>query len=584
MERVTPMKTTLTAMFALSLTALPGLADAQSAHDPIPLSQIVGPKGQRPGAASGKKTPPGGLRKEVPPRLVVLLVADQFRAEFLTRFGRDFGPKGFRRLLGEGAVFTGRYEQQNTYTGPGHALLASGSFAYVNGIMQNKFYNFATKRSESMLFDGSAKLLHGETTPDDETSPRNFEGSTIGDELRLASPQSKVLGLALKDRGAIMLAGRTGTAYFQSEATGDVTTSTYYRSELPEWLQKLNAQRPTDAAFGKSWDRVLPKDRYVGADDSKWEAEGKGLGRTFPHPVTGKLAKPGPDFYTTFQHSPFGIDLTFTLAKAAIEGESLGGRGVTDLIGISVTPTDLAGHAYGPYSHEMQDMIFRLDAAIADFLTYLDRRYKPGEVVLAFTADHGAVPIPEEMKERGLSAARLKKAQIKDAVTKALGERFGAGDWVVALEDPSVYLNRPMIAEKKLDPALVERIAAEAVLGLPGVAGAYTRTQLLNGWLPPTRIAQLVARSFYPARSGDVVLVQSPFSFWGKYGEKDQGSTHGSAFRYDTDVPLIFVGSAFVPGNYGVASQNDLAATIARVLGIAEPAGCEGDVLERALR
>ncbi|MCK6544615.1 alkaline phosphatase family protein [Myxococcota bacterium] len=581
MERVTCMKTlALTTTLALCLAPL--AASAQSAHDPIPLSEIVGPRGQRPGA-SDKKRPPSG-RKEVTPRLVVVLVADQFRAEFLTRYGRDFGPKGFRRLMSEGAVFTGRYEQQNTYTGPGHALLASGSFAYVNGIMQNKFYNFATKRSESMLFDASAKLLHGETTPDDETSPRNFEGSTIGDELRLASPDSKVIGLALKDRGAIMLAGRTGTAYFQSEATGDVTTSTYYRSDLPEWLVKFNAARPADAAFGKSWERVLPKDRYVGADDSKWEAEGKGMGRTFPHPVTGKLSKPGPDFYTMFQHSPFGIDLTFALAKAAIEGEALGGRGVTDMLGISVTPTDLAGHAYGPYSHEMQDMIFRLDGALADFLGYLDRRYKPGEVVLAFTADHGAVPIPEEMKERGLSAARLKKAQIKEAVTKALNERFGAADWVLALEDPSVYLNRPVIAEKKVDPALVERAAAEAVLGLPGVAGAFTRTQLLNGWLPPTRIAELVARSFYPARSGDVVIVQSPFSFWGKYGEKDQGSTHGSAYRYDTDVPLVFVGAAFVPGNYGVASQNDLAPTLARVLGIGEPAGCEGDVLDRALR
>lgn len=570
------MKRSLLGLF-LALLA-PAAALAQSAHDPIPLDAVVPPRGAK------KGPPPKAGAKSSSPRLVVVLVADQFRAEFLTRYSRNFGPKGLRRLMQEGAVFTGRYEQQNTYTGPGHATIASGSWAYVNGISQNKFYNFSTKRSEAMLFDEGAKLLSGETAPDDETSPKNFMGSTLGDEIRFQTPQSKSIGIALKDRGAILLGGRSGQAYFQSEATGEMTSSTYYMKDVPEWVKRFNGEKRADKAFGKKWERLYPADKYQSDDDKKWEAEGKGLGRSFPHTVDGKLKAPGPDFYAMFQHTPYGLDLTFDFARAAMESEQLGKRGVTDFLGLSITPTDLAGHAYGPYSQENEDMVYRVDQAIAGFLAELDKRFQPGEVLLVFTADHGAVAIPEESAERHLDATRLKKAAIKSAVTAALKARFFDGEWVVGLEDPSVYLNRALIAEKKLDPELVERVAAEALLGLPGVAAAYTRTQLLNGWLPPVEKAQYVARSYYPSRGGDVVILQAPFSFWGKYGEKDAGSSHGSPYRYDTDVPLIFVGSRFAPGLYGQASQVDLAPTLAAVLGVGEPAGAEGRVLVEALR
>jgi predicted AlkP superfamily pyrophosphatase or phosphodiesterase len=554
---------------------------AQSARDPIPLDTIAKPRAGGAAPALRRNTPAAA---GAAPKLVVILVADQFRADYLRRFGADFGRGGFARLLREGAVFQGHYGQQNTYTGPGHALIASGSYAYVNGIMQNKWWNNRAHRSEAMLHDPEAKLLHGETTAEDETSPRNFWGSTIGDELRLASPESRVVAVALKDRGAIMLGGRTGKAYFQSETTGDMTSSTYYGTALPAWATAWNDRRPADAFFGKTWDRLLPPARYPETDDVATEAGGKGLGRTFPHKVTGKLAKPGPDYFTDLQHTPFGLDLTFDFVRAALDGEKLGKRGVTDLLGISITPTDIAGHAFGAYSQEVHDLVVRLDRAIEAFLADLDHRFAAGEVVLVFTADHGAVPIPEQSAAKGLTAARLKKAAIKDAVDKALQARFGAGAWVLALEDPSLYLDRALIAAKKLDPAEVERVAGEAVLGLPGVLGYHTRTQLQNGWLPPTELARAVARSYVPTRSGDVVIVQAPFSFWGKYAEKDAGATHGSFFRYDTDVPLVFVGKPFRPGNYGDAEMVDLAPTLTELLGVARPAACEGRPLFESLR
>jgi predicted AlkP superfamily pyrophosphatase or phosphodiesterase len=563
-------------LLAVSLLLLSTNAHAQSARDPIPLDTVARPKGP---ARPVRKAAVGAR-----PKLVVLLVADQFRLDYLQRFGADFGGGGFARLLREGAFYRGHYGQQNTYTGPGHALLASGSYAYVNGIMQNKWWNSAAHRSEAMLHDPTAKLLHGETTAEDETSPRNFLGSTIGDELRALSPQSRVVGVALKDRGAILLGGRTGKAFFQSEATGDMTSSTYYGPALPEWASAWNARRPADAFFGKTWERLLPPARYAEPDDVKTESGGKALGRTFPHKVTAKLQKPGPDYYTELQGTPFGLDLTFDFVKAALDGEKLGKRGVTDLLGVSVTPTDIAGHAFGEGSQEVHDMVVRLDRAIEAFLADLDHRFAAGEVLLVFTADHGAVPIPEESAAHGLTAARLKKAQIKDAVTKALNARYGAGDWVLALEDPSIYLDRALIGQRKLDPAEVERVAGEAALTLPGVLGYHTRTQLLNGWLPPTELARAVARSYVPTRSGDVVLVQAPFSFWGKYAEKDFGATHGSYYRYDTDVPLVFVGKSFRPGSYGEAEMVDLAATLADVLGLPRPAACEGHLLSDPLR
>jgi arylsulfatase A-like enzyme len=232
----------------------------------------------------------------------------------------------------------------------------------------------------------------------------------------------------------------------------------------------------------------------------------------------------------------------------------------------------------------VHDLVLRLDRSVEAFLKTLNKRFKAGEVTLVFTADHGAVPAPEWSSEHHIEAVRLKKATIKDVLNKALSARFGAGEWVLALEDPSVYLNYGLISQNKLDRAFVEQVAADAALTLPGVLGVHTRTQLLHGMLPQTALARAVTLSFSPTRSGDLVVVQAPFSFWGKYAEKDVGSTHGSAFHYDTDVPVIFTGKPFQPGFFGSASVVDIAATLARTLGLTPPAACEGKSLDRALR
>jgi predicted AlkP superfamily pyrophosphatase or phosphodiesterase len=515
---------------------------------------------------------------EEPPKLVVVVVVDQMRRSEIDTLAPHF-TGGFRRLLKEGARLDGHHGQQNTYTGPGHALILSGSYGYLNGIFQNNWFNRATGRSESMLFDGNAQVINqGPIKPGADSSPRNFYGSTVGDELRMSNGgRSKVVSLALKERGALLLGGRTGTAYFFGEQTGDWTTSTYYMKVLPSWLVAFNAKRLADQWFGKEWTRCLPEAAYgPEPDDAPWEADLLGLGRTFPHKITGKEQKPTGKYWEAFMTSPFGIDHTFEFARAAVEGEGLGQDAITDILAISVSPTDYIGHAFGTYSHEVRDAFLRTDRALGEFFTDLDQRLGQRGWIAMVTADHGSAQPPERAHRLGLSAERVKKAAIKTAITAALDARYGKGDWVLALEDPSVYLNHKLIEERKLDAAALETAAGEAALTLPGFLGYVTRTQLLHGQLPPVAASRAIARSFFAPRAGDVVLVQAPFSFWGKYGENDFGSTHGSFYRYDTDVPVFFLGAPFAAGYFGETEMVDLAATLARLLDVNQPASCEG--------
>ena len=387
-----------------------------------------------------------------------------------------------------------------------------------------------------------------------------------------------------RGRGAILLAGHLGQAYFFSEQLGEMTSSSFYMGKVPEWVQRWNGQKFVDKAFGTRWERLLPADKYPTPDDSPYESSLMGLGRTFPHPTQAGLSAPGPAYYEAVAYTPIGLEAEMSFARAALDGEKLGQGTATDVLAISISTTDLVGHLYGPYSQEYQDIALRLDRAVAGLLTELERRFKPGELLVAFTADHGATPIPDEAAENHLLAGRIRKAIIKDTVQKALVAQFGQGDWVTALEDPSIYLSQKLIAQAKVDPLVVEEAAGRALLELPGVLTYFTRTQLQRGWLPPTEAATSVSRSYFPSRAGDVVVVTAPFYFWGKYGENEQGSSHGSFYHYDTDVPVAFYGPWFQPGEYGVIEMVDFAATLSHALKLTPPAACTGHPVSAMLR
>ncbi|MFT3765974.1 MAG: alkaline phosphatase family protein [Minicystis sp.] len=577
-----------------------------------------------PAAAGGTDAGAPTQGAKARPKLVLAIVIDQFRADYLTKFEPFFGETGFKRLAKRGASWTGHYGHYVTYTGPGHALILSGSYPYVNGIAANKFFNPETQRSEAMVFDAESEVLGVKKTDlDMDVSPRNFIGTTIGDELAMATGrQSRTISLATKGRGAILLGGRLGKSYYMNDDTGEMTTSTYYATVLPNWVVGWNTKKLADASFGKSWERALPEAAYAiaGPDDGKSEGDSKGLGKTFPHKVNGKLSAPGPDFYEAFVQTPFANDYEFEFAKAAVENEQLGGRGVTDLLAISLSATDLAGHTFGPGSHEVEDTVVRLDQQLGSFLDWIYGRLGEQNVLTLVTADHGATPVPEQMAALGFEAGRIRKKAIAEAVESALVARFGppgaaapdkpggtpkdklakdgkdakdgkgakdgkdakdakADKWVLALEDPHIFLNRAAIAAKKLDPQEVEQVAGAAAASLKGFGGYFTRSQLMHGSVPPTPLAMSILRSYHAPRGGDVVLWTLPFYFWGKYGEKDIGSTHGTFYRYDSEVPVLLAGPGVRPGRYGVREMVDVAATLAQLLGLTSPAGCEGEVV-----
>ncbi len=514
------------------------------------------------------------------PKLAVILVVDQLSYETLERMRPHLDERGIERLFAEGAVFTqALYGHGATYTSPGHTTIASGSYAYNNGIVTNTYYDRVAGKSVPMFADPDYPVLESPSNPQTDSSPRNFIGETVGDRLRVATGMTaKVVAITLKDRAAIALGGRLGSAYWMSSATGKMTTSSYYAKELPAWVKAFNDRKIPDSYFGKVWERALPESKYLGKDDRPFESNPNGLGRTFPHQLTGNLDKPGPAFYSTFLQTPMANDFLVDFVKAAVQAEGLGIRDGTDLLAVSFSANDLIGHAYGPESHEVQDATLRVDRNIADLLDFLEKHVGGKDnLVVVFTADHGAVPIPEYMASLGHPARRIKKAELKKAVTEALTKRFGPGEWVLALEDPSIYLNEKVIGEKDLDPALVQEKAGLAALGVSGIAAYFTRAQLLSGRLPPTPIARAMQVSFHPDRAGDVLLVPRPFYFWGKYGEVTEGSTHGSPYRYDTHVPLAFWGAGIKPGvHWPAVDMADVAPTLAALMHLIAPAAADG--------
>ena len=524
------------------------------------------------------------------PRLLVVIVIDQFRYDNLTRFRDLFDPQAgaFGRFRSKGAFFANaHYEHATTYTGPGHAHILSGGYSYLTGIVGNRWFDRASGRLVAAAGDPDSHFVGAPGDESEGTSPRNFIGTTLGDELILNSQgRSKVVTVALKSRSATLLGGKLGKAYWFNEQAGGFETSTYYAKALPDWVVAWNKKRVADQYFGKVWTPLVPESAFARASEDDFPQEGDvgGLGRTFPHKLTGKLEAPGEVYYDALAKTPFGNDLVLEFARAALDAEGLGRDETPDLLAVSLSANDEVGHTFGPYSREVLDMTVRTDRQLGAFLRYLDRK-APGYTAV-LTADHGATPIPEYSARLGIDAHRIKKQTLKDAIEKALDDKFGEGDWVLALEDPSVYLDLKLIAERKLDPTVVEDATAEALSRVPGILRGYTRTQLMRGLGGTTAIDRAFQLVFHPSRSGDVLILMSPYSFWGsRYAELDYGDSHGSPYDYDTHVPLALMGPGVVPGIYQEnVAVADLAPTLAALLEVNSPPVAEGRVLHQALR
>lgn len=484
------------------------------------------------------------------PKLVLAIVVDQFRYDYLLRFRNEY-TAGLEQLLTKGAVFlNARYDHFPTFTAVGHAAFLTGAYPSVNGIIGNQWYDRYSGKIISSAENDSVNIVGG-TEGTGGSSPHNLLVSTVGDEMKIASNgQCKVFGISLKDYSGIMASGRMADAVIWFDyKTGNFVSSTYYVSDLPDWAKTLNAKRLPDRYKGMEW---------LG---TKLEAE------------------PGTKLNTALFSTAFGSEMMEEIAEAAIKGEQLGQRSQTDLLVLSFSANDYVGHQFGPDSAQVHEMAIATDRLLGKLFAFLDAQVGMANVTVVLTADHGVDPMPEVNAERKMPSGRIDFSSICNAIQKALVKKFGRGQWITSTPEDSIYLNWKLIDSKKLSHEAVERVAAQAALGTPHVFRVYTREQLLKGFEMGDSIGRRIMHGFSERRGADLYVLLDPY-----YLSVTKGTSHGTPFGYDTHVPLIFMGPGIKAGKHGNSIViNDVAPTLATILDIEIPSGSEGRILTEIL-
>ena len=515
-----------------------------------------------------------------PPSLVLQITVDQLRGDMPSRFNERFGEGGFRYLLEQGTVYTdAQYQHANTSTAVGHATLATGGNVPQHGMVGNDWWDFAREEEVNCVEDRDSPLI-GQKPGKKGRSPRNLEASTFSDELVLSNDgRSRAFAVSTKDRGAILLAGRSGKAYWYSKQSGEYVTSTWYHDIDPAWLNRWNAEKPADRLDGWEWTLLQDRDTYLFTDQPRrsWVRPRGSLGDAFPH----RLEKDGSgSFYSALRYTPATDRLTLDVAQALIQSEEIGQGGHTDYLSISFSATDYIGHAFGPYSLEAEDNLLRLDRLLAELFAFIDEQVGLEKTLIVLSSDHGNAPAPEYSARHGLRASRLGLESHLDAINASLVQRFGTDDALLsAFLKPNLYLDFGVMARNDMDIREVERALVAEIQKLDGVGEALTRSQLFFGQVPDTPIGRRMVASFHPQRSGNVMFFPDPFWYLSKKPDGD-AATHGTPQRYDTHVPVIFAGAG-VPAqtvHRGVAPR-DVVPTLSAFLGIAAPSGSVGQVL-----
>jgi hypothetical protein len=523
------------------------------------------------------------------------------RGDYLTHWQSLFTKGGFERLLKEGTWFQNcHYPYANTVTAAGHAALATGCSPAKHGIVGNDWYDRAAGKD---VISVESDRYQPVPPPRPDTGKRRDKKKpygaaparllvpALGDTLKEATGgKGRVVSLSLKDRSAVFLAGKKADAcYWFNTGAGAFVTSTYYRDKLHAWVTDYNRARPADGWFGKDWTRLCPDLDYVrhsGPDDVKGEWTGYKQGRTFPHPTTGGLKKPGKAYYEAVLNSPFGNDLLLGLVKKAVTAERLGQNDVPDLLCVSFSSNDLVGHTWGPDSQEVFDVTLRSDRLMKDLLQFLDARVGKDRYVVAVSADHGICPLPEVARSRGKKAGRIEARALKTRANKFLNETFNGDEdsvnWIEAAVYPWIYLNRGVVKARKLPSRKVEEALAGWLARQPGIQTAYTRTRLLQGPMKDDPIGERVRQSFHPDRCGEVTVVLKPYFLMTSL---TTGTTHGTPHAYDTHVPLLVYGCGIAAKVRKEPVTPQAAAVIlAHALGIKPPSAAEAPLPEGVIK
>ncbi len=509
------------------------------------------------------------------PKLIIGIIVDQMRQEYLYRYADRYSEGGFKRMMNEGFMMkNGHYNYIPTYTGPGHASIYTGTTPATHGIIGNTWYVRSLNKSIYCAEDSTVTNVGG-TPANGQISPRNLLTTTITDELRFTTnKRSKVVGLAIKDRGASLPAGHLGDAYWYDSNNGDFMTSTYYYDSLPKWVQDFNAKKLPDSYLSKTWEPLYPIGTYVQSIDDNNAFEAPFIGKetpTFPYKLDSLRAN--NDSYGLIAATPFGNNLTLDFALAAIEGEQLGKRGETDFLAVSFSSPDYIGHRFGPASKEIEDNYLRLDLEMEKFLNYLDKTYGKGEYLIFLSADHGVAEVATHMVSENVPAGNLNIAYISGQLKGYTQQKYGVGDWIINFSNEQIFLNSELAKEKGVKISDIEEDLAKFLMKFKGIKEVYTSTAMRNTAFTQDRPA-LLQMGYNHKSSGELLLILEPG--WLTGGAR--GTSHGTGFSYDTNVPILFFGWGVKHGSSSrYASITDIAPTLSMMLDIRLPNGSNGN-------
>lgn len=516
---------------------------------------------------------------EVKPKLIVGIVVDQMCYEYLYRYQAKFGENGFKKMMQFGTnCQNAQYNYVPTYTGPGHASIYTGSTPNNHGIVANDWFVRAQNKETNCVDDASVKAV-GSSSEDGLKSPKNLIANTITDQLRLTYTDSKVISVSIKDRGAILPGGHLSDgSYWYDYSSGSFITSSFFKAALPAWVSEFNAEKRVESYLKQSWNTLYPLDKYTesGADNSPYEIL-LPTKKTPEFPYNLKTITGNKVNYDVFVSTPFANTYLADFALKAVQNEGLGKDDVTDFLAISFSTPDIVGHSFGPYSVEIEDIYLRLDLELAKIIDQLETSLGKDNFVLFLTADHAVVPVPQYLVEKKLPGGYVYMDPLMEELKSAVLKQFGE-DLITEITNDNVYLDRDKIDAKKLNKAEIETFIAKIIQAKKGVKRVYTSKELMNPnaadeWL------SMVQKGFRYEESGDLIFILES-GYLPKSSDTEnshKGTSHGSAYNYDTQVPLLWYGKNIPAQNiYRKINITDITATLAPILQVQRPNACTG--------
>lgn len=512
------------------------------------------------------------------PKIVIGIIVDQMRWDFLYRFEKRYSSGGFKRLVREGFNCDNAYiPYAQTVTAAGHSTVYTGSVPAISGIMGNDWYDRSLGKSVYCAEDASVKTIGGSPNAQ-PMSPKNLQVTTVCDEQRIATNfKSKTIGIAIKDRGGILPAGQSANAaYWYDASTGNWVSSTYYMNELPLWAKSFNDKKTPDSLFNLGWNTLYPVNTYVLSDEDDKSYEGKSSADSkpvFPHNIAAYAGKN----YGALSSTPHGNTLTLSFAKAAIEAEGLGNDEYADFLAISFSSPDYIGHQYGPNSIEVEDNYLRLDKELEAFFIYLDKKFGKNYTVF-LTADHGVAHAPGYSKEKKIPGGNMSMSAV--AAAKSTMEKFKISNLVESFENYQYYLNYKKIDSAGADLEAVKKYFIKELNKDPNIFNAFDIAHLQDALLPEV-VKNKYLNGYHPKLSGDVQIILKA----GYLSGSITGSSHGSWYPYDAHIPMVFMGAGINKGRTTKnTSMSDFAPTLAALLKIQMPSGNVGDVISEAIK